>query len=174
MQKFPDFVAGFSHYLKPLTRDGPQLTFMLFHPCIDGGIALDSSVESQQIRSHRRSGHIACFRPFSDLGAHSKLLPFMRAKKMQNQEIIGQWGESAPYWAKYRDVIVEMFAPVAQALIEDARIAKGNSVLDLATGPGEPALTIAELVGPEGTVVGTDVAPEMVEAALREASRRKL
>ena len=93
---------------------------------------------------------------------------------MQNQEIINQWSESAPYWEKYRDVIVEMFAPVAQALIEDARIANGNSVLDLATGPGEPALTIAELVGPEGVVVGTDVAPEMVKAALREASRRKL
>jgi hypothetical protein len=28
---------------------------MLFHPRIDGGIPLDSAVESQQIRSHRRS-----------------------------------------------------------------------------------------------------------------------
>jgi ubiquinone/menaquinone biosynthesis C-methylase UbiE len=93
---------------------------------------------------------------------------------MQNKEVIGQWSESAPYWEKYRPVIVEMFAPVSQALIEDAGIAKGNSVLDVATGPGEPALTIADLVGPEGTVVGTDVAPEMVEAARREASRRKL
>jgi hypothetical protein len=25
---------------------------MLFHPCIDGGIVLDSSVESQKLRSH--------------------------------------------------------------------------------------------------------------------------
>lgn len=93
---------------------------------------------------------------------------------MQNNEVIGQWSESAPYWEKYRAVIVEMFAPVAQALIEDARIAWGDSVLDIATGPGEPALTIAEVVGTEGKVVGTDVAPEMVEAARREAGRRKL
>jgi hypothetical protein len=28
---------------------------MLFHPRIDGGIPLDSAVESQQFRSHRRS-----------------------------------------------------------------------------------------------------------------------
>jgi hypothetical protein len=28
---------------------------MLFHPRIDGGIPLDSAVESQQVRSHRRS-----------------------------------------------------------------------------------------------------------------------
>lgn len=93
---------------------------------------------------------------------------------MQKQEIIGRWSESAPYWEKYRPVITGMFAPVAQALMEDARIGNGNAVLDLATGPGEPALTIAETVGPEGMVVGTDVAPEMVEAAQREATRRKL
>jgi hypothetical protein len=33
---------------------------MLFHPRIDGGIPLDSAVESQQVRSHRRSPF--CFR----------------------------------------------------------------------------------------------------------------
>src|SRR5882757_5046388 len=53
MQKLPDFVAAFSHHLKPLTRGGSQFTGMLFHPRIDGGILLDSAVESQQIRSHR-------------------------------------------------------------------------------------------------------------------------
>src|SRR5262249_15393535 len=41
-------------------RDGAQTTCMLFHPCIDGGIPLDSAVESQQIPSHRRSTF--CFR----------------------------------------------------------------------------------------------------------------
>src|SRR5579863_1009386 len=55
MQELPNFVPAFSHHLKPLMRDGSQFTCMLFHPCIDGGIPLDSSVESQQFRSHRRS-----------------------------------------------------------------------------------------------------------------------
>jgi len=93
---------------------------------------------------------------------------------MQNKEVIGQWSESALYWEKYRTVIQEMFAPVTQALIEDAGITRGSVVLDVATGTGEPALSIADLVGPEGKVVGTDVVPEMVEAARREGSRRKL
>src|SRR6266700_7679453 len=53
VQKLPDFVPAFSHYLKPLMRDGSQFTGMLFHPRIDGGIPLDSAVESQQFRSHR-------------------------------------------------------------------------------------------------------------------------
>src|SRR5882762_6192181 len=54
MQKFPDFVPAFSHHRKPLMRDGSQSTCVLFHPRIDGGVPLDSAVESQQFRSHRR------------------------------------------------------------------------------------------------------------------------
>src|SRR5207237_6278183 len=60
MQKLPDFVPALSHHLKPLMCDGSQFTCMLFHPSIDGGIPLDSAVESQQFRSHRRSTF--CFR----------------------------------------------------------------------------------------------------------------
>jgi hypothetical protein len=41
-------------------RHGSQFTSMLFHPRIDGGIALDSAVESQKFRFHRRSTF--CFR----------------------------------------------------------------------------------------------------------------
>src|SRR5258705_4083374 len=53
MQKLPDFVPAFSHQLNPRMRDGSQLTCMLFHPRIDGGIPLDCTVELQQFRSHR-------------------------------------------------------------------------------------------------------------------------
>jgi hypothetical protein len=52
MEKLLDFVAAFSHYLKPLMCDGSQSTCMLFHPRIDGGIPRDSAIESQQFRSH--------------------------------------------------------------------------------------------------------------------------
>jgi hypothetical protein len=37
-----------------LLRDGSQFTGMLFHPRIDGGIPLDSAVESQQSRRLHR------------------------------------------------------------------------------------------------------------------------
>jgi hypothetical protein len=52
VQELPNFIPAFSHYLKPLMRDGSQLTCMLFHPPIDGGIPLDGAVKSQQFRSH--------------------------------------------------------------------------------------------------------------------------
>ena len=90
------------------------------------------------------------------------------------QEVISGWSETAPFWEKHRATIREMFAPVTQALIEAALIARGSAVIDLATGPGEPALTVAEFVGTAGKVLGIDPVPEMIEAARREANRRRL
>jgi ubiquinone/menaquinone biosynthesis C-methylase UbiE len=83
------------------------------------------------------------------------------------QEVIRAWRDSAPFWEKHREIILQMFAPVTQTLVEDGLIGRGHRVLDIATGPGEPALTIAALVGPEGKVFGIDPVPEMVEAARR-------
>ena len=88
-----------------------------------------------------------------------------------NDEIIRGWSAAAPFWEKYRDVIRRMFAPVTEALVEDARIGNGHTALDIATGPGEPALTLAALVGPAGKVIGIDPVPEMVAAARRAADR---
>jgi hypothetical protein len=55
MQEFSDFVAAFSHRLEPLLGDDSQFACTISHPRIDGGIPLDSAVEPQQFRSHRRS-----------------------------------------------------------------------------------------------------------------------
>ena len=91
------------------------------------------------------------------------ILLFMRP----DQEVISAWRDSARFWEKHREIIRQMFAPVTQSLVEDGLIVSGHAVLDIATGPGEPALTIAALVGPEGKVFGIDPVPEMVEAARR-------
>jgi SAM-dependent methyltransferase len=88
-----------------------------------------------------------------------------------DQDAIRGWRDSAPFWEKYRETIRQMFAPVAEALVEDAQIGSGQTVLDVATGPGDPALSVARLVGPEGKVVGVDPAPEMVAAARRAAEQ---
>jgi ubiquinone/menaquinone biosynthesis C-methylase UbiE len=85
-------------------------------------------------------------------------------------EAVRPWRESAPYWEKYRETIRGMFAPVTEALVEGASVGSGHTVLDVATGPGEPALTIVSRVG-AGQVWGIDPAPEMIEAARREAVR---
>src|SRR5437588_4976214 len=85
-----------------------------------------------------------------------------------------EWRESAPYWEKHAPTIRVMFAPLTRALIEEAGIREGQTVLDVAGGPGEPSLTIAEAVGPSGSVTCTDAVAEMVAAAEGEARRRGL
>lgn len=84
------------------------------------------------------------------------------------------WTETAKYWIQYSATIRAMFAPLTNALIEHAGINQGQTVLDVAGGPGEPGLTIAEKVGPDGSVTCTDAVAEMVEAARREATQRGL
>jgi ubiquinone/menaquinone biosynthesis C-methylase UbiE len=89
-----------------------------------------------------------------------------------DSDVINKWTGSAPFWEKHRDIIRHMFAPVSRALAEEARVATGDSVLDVATGPGEPALSLAAIVGPQGKVCGVDPIPRMVEAAQRAAHRQ--
>jgi SAM-dependent methyltransferase len=85
-----------------------------------------------------------------------------------------EWQETAEYWTKHRAMIRQMLAPLTRALIEDAAIVRGQSVLDIAGGAGEPSLTIAEIVGPKGSVMCTDAIAEMVDAARAEAINRGL
>lgn len=86
-------------------------------------------------------------------------------------EVVNAWRESAAYWEKHRAAIRWMFAPVTRALVEEAAIREGHRVIDVAGGAGEPSLTIAEAVGAPGSIVCTDIASEMVEAARRESKK---
>ena len=92
----------------------------------------------------------------------------------QESEVLQEWREQARYWERHGPTIKQILAPVTRALIEDAGIVEGFEVLDVAGGPGEPSLTIAEVVGPKGSVTCTDAIAEMVHAAEGEASRRGL
>ena len=92
--------------------------------------------------------------------------------QVQLSDTLREWRDSAKYWETHARTIQKMFAPVTSALIEEAGIIEGDSVLDVAGGPGEPSLTIAERVGPAGSVMCTDAVAEMVAAAESEAARR--
>src|SRR5204863_3645498 len=93
--------------------------------------------------------------------------------KEQNKAL-DAWQASARYWDKYRVLIAQMFAPLTTGLVEEARIRVGHKVLDIGGGSGEPSLTIADIVGPTGSVTFTDPVAGMVETAQAEAGRRAL
>lgn len=85
-----------------------------------------------------------------------------------------QWQDTSSYWTTHQQTIRSMFAPLTRELSEQAGIVAGQSILDVAGGAGEPSLTIAETVGPEGSVMCTDLVADMVAAAEREARSRGL
>ena len=89
-------------------------------------------------------------------------------------EVLAAWETSSQYWNKHQALIEMMYAPLSRALIEDAHIGSGQTVLDVGGGSGEPALTIAPVVGGSGSVTYTDPAAGMVKAARDEAGRRGL
>ena len=85
-----------------------------------------------------------------------------------------EWKLSAPGWKKWDQQIMSGLQPASDQLIQYAGIDPGHSVLDVATGTGEPALTIARIVGPQGKVVGVDLSPEMLEVAKARAASQGL
>jgi ubiquinone/menaquinone biosynthesis C-methylase UbiE len=79
------------------------------------------------------------------------------------------WEQKAKQWAKVAPKSVSTHDAPNQLLIERAGIGAGDHVLDLASGTGEPAISIALKVGDEGSVVATDASATMLEAAKKRA-----
>jgi len=55
-----------------------------------------------------------------------------------------------------------------------AGLRPGMRVLDVGSGPGDVSFVAARLVGPTGTVLGVDAAPEMIELARARAAEQGL
>jgi SAM-dependent methyltransferase len=76
-------------------------------------------------------------------------------------------------WDKISDLYLEeidqRFVPVIEGVIGRADIRPGESVLDLGTGTGSVALSVAALVGNDGRVVGNDISQEMLGLASQKA-----
>lgn len=81
------------------------------------------------------------------------------------------WAGLSAGWEKWDAVIMDQLRPVSSAMIDRLGITDEQQHLDIASGTGEPGLTIAALA-PRGHVVLTDLAPEMLEVARRRASAR--
>jgi ubiquinone/menaquinone biosynthesis C-methylase UbiE len=73
-----------------------------------------------------------------------------------------QWNSAATGWRKWSQLIDGAASGISDRLVELAGVERGNRVLDVAAGYGEPSLTAARAAGPEGRVVATDISPEMI------------
>ncbi len=75
-----------------------------------------------------------------------------------------EFGRAAAGWGRWADAVQRDDAP---RYVDAAAVAVGDRVLEVGAGAGEQTLALAELVGPQGEVVATDLSPQMVEVAAR-------
>ena len=75
-------------------------------------------------------------------------------------------------WRKWHAHIAHFTRGATEALLEAAQVRPGMRVLDLASGVGDPALSLAAAVGPTGHVTATDLGPGMISLA-EELARMK-
>jgi len=63
---------------------------------------------------------------------------------------------------------------VTEAIVEYAAPRPGMKVLDLASGTGEPGISLAKRVAPDGHVIAVDLSSELLEIAAGRARQRNL
>jgi arsenite methyltransferase len=77
-------------------------------------------------------------------------------------------GYPQPELANVPEASVQSFAGVANPHVL-GRIDEGSTVLDLGCGAGTDLLIAAQMVGPEGHVIGVDMTPGMLKLAMASA-----
>jgi ubiquinone/menaquinone biosynthesis C-methylase UbiE len=90
------------------------------------------------------------------------------------QEELTKWTRVAPGWRAHDPRMIRAFGVVSKSMLEASEVRKGNRVLDIASGTGEPAIPFAEAVGPQGFVLGTDFVEEMLGFAREKAAAKNL
>jgi SAM-dependent methyltransferase len=83
------------------------------------------------------------------------------------------WNKFSPGWKKWDEFTMAFLRPMGDEIIAALRPAGADHVLDIATGTGEPGLTIAAAI-PAGQVIGTDLAEGMLAIAVARARERGL
>ena len=82
--------------------------------------------------------------------------------------------DNQPNWhqiAEKFDIWLPQLAPVGEALLTALAAQPGERVLDLASGTGEPALTLAQRLSNQVNLSGVDAADGMVQVARTKAAK---
>jgi ubiquinone/menaquinone biosynthesis C-methylase UbiE len=77
--------------------------------------------------------------------------------------------EAAEVWRRGAERRAQALGFATERLLEQAGLAPGMRVLDVAAGTGDQSVPAARIVGPSGSVLATDISASMLEAAAQAA-----
>lgn len=80
-----------------------------------------------------------------------------------------QWQDAAAAWHRWGPELEAWLGEATEVMLDLARIGGGDHVLDVAAGAGGQSIAAARRVGPQGRVLATDISPNILEYAEREA-----
>src|SRR5213080_4193088 len=80
----------------------------------------------------------------------------------------------ASSWERHREFLFEGQRAVSEWLVDQIDPRPGETILELAAGPGETGFLAAERVGADGRLISTDLSAGMIDAARRGADARGL
>ena len=98
----------------------------------------------------------------------SNISPTSNSEKFKAQQR-EMWNNAAAGWQSWWETIEHSAQKVSDKIVELAEIKPGDKVLDIATGIGEPAITAARKVMPNGKVIAIDISPQMLAIAKTRA-----
>lgn len=83
------------------------------------------------------------------------------------------WNKFSGGWKKWNDFTMNFLKPMGDAIIKSLEIKSNDVVLDIASGTGEPAFSIAAIVK-NGEVYATDLADQMLDVAREYADENEI
>jgi ubiquinone/menaquinone biosynthesis C-methylase UbiE len=91
---------------------------------------------------------------------------------MEKQNIIqNNWDELSVERKNWESFVNKFLNPISNLLIDRLSLDLSSTVLDVATGMGEPGLSVASAL-PAGKVIGIDISEKMLEISRKNASIR--
>jgi SAM-dependent methyltransferase len=85
------------------------------------------------------------------------------------QQSRARWTATAKGWGVRADALRKATMPVSMWMVDALGPQAGDTLLELAAGPGDTGFLAAELIEPGGTLITSDFVPEMLSVAQERA-----